>query len=316
MAGGEVCKQKFTRIGDIAAFTIPTLDIPSVPQECCVLLPALASTLDAEFKDDFFEVLFHYDRLLTASVVLKLQEQIAGVFVDIATLTDNTYGINRPFDFQRFKDDSRSFVGYRLDWKTVLSVEGEGIFRIESTHTDLFTIETVEVSFEFCLKEYSATRANETTRFTWFLDGLIGDVLDDEQVVDYRNLATLIGGDGWINQLRLPKSFFGRNKSNYEKEFVRYSNGQQVWIKDEQIEVYEWATGRYDGILHGYIKSNILQGDRILVTDYNRLNSNKIVNKAVKFDGNYEPDYTVNSLLSRAIVPFSQEFQNRKKLRC
>jgi len=318
MAGGEVCVETFKRVTEASKAPVINLDVPSFSgKECCLQLPALAvlpSDPDAadEFKNDYHVVTFNYDTFMTSSVVLKLQKD----GIDLATLTDDTYGTNYAYGFQTSVDGTRSFVGYRLDWQTILFLEGEAKYQIVATHTDILTNVTTETSFEFCLKTYSLYNANETTRFTWYLNGFIGDFFDDELVLDYRNLASFLGGDGWINQIRLPKSFFGNNKSEYEREYIRYTNGQKVFIQDEQIEQYKWTTGRYDYPLHNFIKTNILQADRILVTDFNRLNDNNIVNKAVKPLSNYEPEYKVNTLLSRAVVEFEQEFQNRRKLRC
>lgn len=326
MAGGEVQQEEFCVVIENSDRLAPTrLDIPEFKaKECCFQLPALAvsalhADADDEFKNDKHSVVWAYDTFIV-SVVLQLEKHENGDWQYLADLDDLTYGMPYPFAGIVKTDVDNNillyYVGFEIDWQKVLDQEGEGSYRIKTVETDAVANVTNQYSFEFCLKKYTQFRADRTTRATWYHKSIVGDKVNDALTFDYIPLAQAVGGNGWFNQLRLPDSFFGANKSRYERDYVRYSNGQQVWIQDEQIEEYELYTGQYFAELHNYIKTDILQADRILITDYNKNNPNLLQNKAVNPTGNYEPDWKYNVRKAFATITFEQEFQNRKKLRC
>lgn len=331
MAGGEVQIESFCVVIENSQRVAPApLDIPPYPiTECCFALPALALPSghpDAgdTFKNDKHSVIFIYD-LGTVSVDFELESYVNGIWTKVADLTDDTYGTLRALGFAVETDDSvdpaivvAQYAGFEIDWQLVITLLGEATYRIKTVETDIVAEVTNQLSFEFCLKAYLPHRANKTVRFEWYQKGILGDRLADELVFDYSYPAAIVGGDGWFNQLRLPDSFFGFNRSNYEREYVRYTNGQQVYIQDKQVEEYDFHSGMFPDFLHNYIKSDIVQADRILVTDYNSKNPNlsTLQNKAVKPNSNYEPEWNYNNRRALVTVSFVQEFQNRIKKRC
>lgn len=324
MAGGDVCKSTFTRVYEPSA-KIERLDIPLFSQkECCFKLPVFAEPLIVtdDAKNDIHSVLKFYDKNLYLGVLMVLQKYENGDWVDTANLFSDNYGKFYNFGFAANTENNLFFVGYRIEWQKVLDEFGEGTYRVKFNEFQVGGIETESFyDFEFCLRNYMPYRADRTVRFSFYTKGYRGDFQDDLTIWDFTNVAKYVeifegNFDGWFNQMRLPDSWFGDNRSEYEREYIRYSNGQQVWVQDEQIEKYSFHSGMFPSLLHDYIKTNIIQADRITVNDYNSKNPNVIVNRAIKPDGGYEPSWNYNNLKAMVSVDFVQEYQNRRKKRC
>jgi len=319
MAEGEVVKQEFFKV-----FSLPEArKKPPLPasvlskKECCFSLPALADDTGNDATNDKHTILARYDASLYADVTIFLQKYENGAWVDKVELIDDSFGINYSFGTITDSEEIFNYVAYTIHWDLVRNFYNDGTYRFRFKEVDTSATETESFYlFEFCLKEYLGHRANGTTRFTWYTKGYRGDAFEDTEIWDFVKAAEEVGGEGWFNQMRLPDSIFGSNKSEYEREYVKYSNGQQVWLKDEQTESYTWFSGQYPAQLHDYIKTEIIQADRILVTDYNTNNPNIIDNKAVNPNSNYEPQWQYNNLKALVEVEFVQEYQNRRKLRC
>lgn len=318
MAGGEVCKEVFYLAVEPAAQKV-RLDLPSFDTDaCCFTLPVFAETIGTdEFKNDNHSILKRYDKNIYSLVYQVLQKYEGGEWIDKAILTNDDYGTVYVFGLLKDSLDTLNYVGYQIEWQKVLIEFGEGSYRFkyEETKHDLSTDESF-YQFEFCLKNYTPYAVDNTTRFTWYTKGFRGDSEDDLNTWDFEQVAEVVGGKGWFNQMRFPDSFFGGNKSSYEHEYVRYENGQQVWTKNEQIESYKWRSGHYPANLHDWIKTNILQADTIIITDYTGGNPNVLSNKYVNHDGNYEPNWRAGILNAYVSVDFVQAFQNRIKKRC
>jgi hypothetical protein len=318
MAGGEVCFKLFNRVIESAQRVTPT-DVPNFSQrECCFELPVLADAVgDDVYRNDKHSIIGKYDINFFGLVSIFIQKNVNGTWEDKAEITDNSYGISYPYGFAGNSDFSLVYVGFEADWQSILNGFGEGSYRFRFKEIDFSLNETETIyPFEFCLKTYTKERADKSVRFETYTKGITGDVDSDKDIWDYTIPAGISGGDGWFNQWRLPSSFFGYNKSSYDREFIRYANGQEVWLQDEQIESYTWNSGHYPAILHDYIKTNILQADTILVTDYNSNNPNVIKDKAVNAASNYEPNWQYNNKKAFVDVDFVQKYQNRRKKRC
>lgn len=314
MAGGEVCFQLFSTASQRLERPTQT-DVPqSSIKECCTSLKALATLSDIDpLKNDVHSLLEKYDANFYTNVTIFIQKLEAGVWVDKEELLNNSLGTNRAYGFAN--DGVNDFVGYELKWIVVLAVYGEGEYRFRFNETD-FQANVTETlyPFQFCLKEYTPNRANNSSVFTWYLNGFLGDYLADEDVWDYRAVSRAIGSD-WTNQMRLD-GLFGYNSSEYETERIRYANGREVWIKDEQIESYTWYSGYLEATLHSFLKTNMIQADRLKVTDYNKNQPNIITDKYINSNSSYEPRWTPNKLTAPVTVEFIQEFKNRIKKRC
>jgi len=318
MSGGDVQFRVFKKVADTTR-TVSRLDIPTFAlAECCFELPALAETTGTdEFKNDKHSILKRYDINVFTSVDLYIQKYVGGVWVDQVQVVNDDNGIF--YGLGSFNDSliTLNYIGIIVDWQKVLINYGEGNYRFRFNEFDFQANETDSFyEFEFCLNNYTQYRADKTTRFTTYTKGYRGDYLDDTNIWDFTNVVSVVGGEGWFQEIRLPNSFFGGNKSDYSREYVKYSNGQQVYLKDEQVENYVWYSGLYPAQLHNWIKTDILQSDRIFVNDYNSNNPNIFNNKAVHPSSNYEPRWNYNNLRALVDVDFTQEYQNRRKKRC
>ena len=313
MAGGEVCYKLFTRVIEQQSIATPT-DIPSYSGfECCFTLPALADLAGTDiYRNDKHSILGKYDKSFYGLVTIYIQKLESGAWVDQVAVVDNSYGAFSGYGTYNDSAERLNYVGLFADWQLILNAFGEGDYRFRFSEVD-FQMNTTETiyPFQFCLNTYNEARADKTTRFSWNTQGYRGDGNIDSDIWDYTNIV-----GGWDNQLRLPDSFFGHNKSEYEREFVKYSNGNQVWTQDEQVENYRWQSGHYPAILHNFIKTNILQADTLKVTDYNSLNPNVIKDKEINANSSYEPNWRGGILNAFVSLDFVQAIQNRIKKRC
>lgn len=313
MAGGEVNYKLFSKVVTPTALVTPT-DVPNFSQaECCFALPALAATTGTDiYKNDIHNLIKKYDKDFMSFVTIFIQKREGGNWVDKVEVVNDDYGTF--YQLGGFNDSTLRLNYVRLDveWQKVLNAFDEGTYRFRFREIDFQENEEfVLYPFEFCLQTYTEERADFTTRFDWTLENYIGNWEDDRDVWDFTQM-----NNGFPNQIRLPESIFGYNKSSYEREYIRYQNGQQVWLQDEQVESYTWNSGQYPALLHDFIKTNILQADEVTVTDYNSNNPNVIKDKAIKPNSNYEPDWKYNNKRAFVSVDFVQEYQNKRNRRC
>jgi len=309
MALGEAIKQDFSIIRDNPETTTTSISVlKSSVDDCCFVLPVLAKISGGDYyTDDKSSVLFFYNIGITGAT-MTLQKWNGNAFDDVSLLTDNTYGSNYPYAFET-NENNENLQGYILDWQKILVLEGTGTYRVKAESSTVLSSTNEEFSFEYCLKEYTDFRADLTTRLEWFNSGIIGSEKDDTKTRDY-------GSIDWFNQIRLPETIFGDDNNSYSREFVRYQNGEQVWIQDDNVENYVLKSGRFPAYLHKYLKYDMMQGDNIKVTNYDKDAHINHVDKQVVPSSNYEPNYVRGTKLSRVELTFEQQFQNHKKKRC
>ena len=304
MLYGQAVKQdvKIIRSNPVGA---SPLEFESTTQDCCVILPVFAEeVLTNNYYNDNTSPLFFWNNAITTAD-LYLQKKVNGSWTDVANLLLSTWGV--PYAFGFFTNIyNEKAIGCAVQWKLVLNDVslGEGNYRIRSTGTLLIGgTFTTKYSFEYCLKKYTPDRADNTVRISWWTNGQIGDPEDDRLKIDF-------GIINWFNQIRLPDAVFGYDTSTYEREFVRYQNGQQKWLQDIQVEEYLLKSGRYDNALHRFIKIMILQADEIKITDYSIDNPVNHQDRNVIPASNYEPIWTFGSMLSPVEIKFQQAYQN------
>ena len=318
MAGGEVCFQLFTKVIEQKRRETST-DVPAFSQrECCFQLPVFAdlASPDDIYRNDKHSIIGKYDYSFFSVVTIFIQKWNGSAWVDEVEVIDDTYGTSYNYGYFSSSDGRLLYVGFVADFNLILDGLGEGSYRFRYKELDFNANETETIyPFEFCLKTYNENLVDFSVRFETYTKGITGDVDSDLDTWDFINVTNILP-NGWFNQWRLPNSFFGYNKSAYQRDYIRYQNGQEVWLQDEQVESYTWNSGFYPALLHDYIKTNILQADDITVTDYNSNNPNVIKNKAVNASSNYEPNWQYNNKKAFVDVDFIQEYQNRRKKRC
>ena len=318
MAGGDVQFRVFQKVATQVRKLIPT-EVPTFGGiQCCFTLPVFGTVSEDDYyKNDKHSIVGRYDINYYNTVDLIIQKNVSGVWVDQVTLTNDDYGSFYPLGQFTDSDVVLNYVAFEADWKKILTLLGSGMYRFKFFETDFLANDTETIyPFDFCLNEYSAELADETIRFDFWSKGFRGDQTDDTNIWDFTTLAAFSGGDGWFNQIRLPDSEFGQNKSNYTKSYTIFENGSLKYTQNEQVVNYECILGYFPAILHDFIKTDILQSDLLSVTDYNSNAQNVITDKFILPTGNYEPEWKYGKKEAPVTLTFDQDFQNRNKKRC
>ena len=274
---GTVNKQDFTIIRNNPNETTSIITSSS-NGECCFILPALAelTTKTNDLFNDKHSVIWWFDNGFTTAI-LKLQKLVNGTYTDVATLNNTTYGNNFAFGFYQTIYAEKS-IGYLLDWFLVLNNLGEGDYRIKCNATQIDTTIKSYYSFEFCLKKYTESRANKTTRLDWYKNGNSGSLTNDTRKVDYGIL-------NYFNSIRLPKSYFGKTQYKQEKNYTKYQNGQNVWIKDSFDIDYTLQINQIPTWLSDFISLDANVNSEMYITDYNIQNEYRYTKKAITATG-------------------------------
>jgi hypothetical protein len=314
MAGGDVCTQTFSVIANAPIETATALDLPaSTVLDCCFTLPVLATAsgvIDAENDQSSFLVCRELNITLVA---LKLDKWVNGAWGEVTALTNDDYGTNYAWQFyQSLNPDGsvdKNYIGYKLDWQLVLNAFSSGTYRIRTVETPITGSDINNYSNEWCLNVYTADRANGTVRLSYIQNGIIGDSNNFTMLKDYANLD-------WFNQMRIP-AFFGLETASYEREFVEYTNRRRVWIADQQEKEFSLNTKRLSADVHNILKTDVLQADTIIITDYNKNNAEQFVDVNVRGNSDYEPQWNENrSKLASVELKFILEYNNYRKKRC
>lgn len=309
---GECIYEIFKLVAENPTPETPSIDLPpSRLKQCCgdFSLKVLADTVDDDqFRNDKSGFLFWFNDVIS-SAILKLQKhsESVGDYVDLVTLSDNTYGTNYSYGFF-INEQNEKFVGYQLEWRNVLDLHGEGGYRIKCEASVGFGGSGEFFSPNFCLKTYSADRANGSVKIEYYLNHILGSNEDDKKIKD-------LGELNWYNAYRLP-GWFGFPSSTYKSEYIKYNNGQQVWVEDEQDIEYQMALKNIPAYMHDIFRTDIFMSDNVMITDYNTNNPHSFVKKEVIKSSDYSPKWNIlKSKLSSIDLKWKQFYNNHKKLR-
>lgn len=309
MALGQAITEDFVLLLKNPDAVVPVLDIPETNRQCCFQLGVLAE-IDGtdDLKNDKSSKFFFFDEGYTGAIMI-LKKQVNGEYENVVVLSDTAFGEYYPYGFAT-NSRGEKMMGYVLDWKLVLEAHGEGSYMIEAL-ADTFTGgEKSFFSYEYCLLTYKPHRAEKTVRISFWQTGVMGNINDDAETIDFGDFTA-------FGQIRLPDSYFGNDTSNYEDSYVRYANGQQKWLTDSQDQFLELECRKLPAYLHDHLRSDILQADRILITDYNSRNPNKnLINKYVRRNSGYEPRWHRGSMYAPVTIKFMKEFKNFIHKRC
>jgi len=206
---GETALQYFYPITPSVPGDVP-LDLPNITlQDCCSDKKILVLANDGEniYENDFTSFLYCAGSTTSDAVYSLYKETTTGFELQLE-LDGDDIEINYPFGFAQFR--TRKYVGYRINWFEVLSLFGEGIYKVQLDITDSILGNSVLSSEMYKLCTYSPMRAKGTVRINWTLNGTIGDVQSTQINFNYLNL-------NWQNQLRLP-GWFGFPTAEYLNE--------------------------------------------------------------------------------------------------
>lgn len=276
--------------------------VPNNANMCCFELPALAELSFTDIhKNDKHSVIWFYNELVpTANIYL--QKQIAGTYQDVATITDNTYGIFSPFGFYIDKYNQKA-IGFQIDWALILASKGQGVYRFRSQGTPSIGSAINNYGFDFKLQIYTDLRADSTVRSQWNRNGVLGSKTSDSSVDDYGIL-------NWFNQIRIPLSIFGFPQSNIVRNNVKYQNGAQIWLQDEQIEELSWKIDSLPAEVLRFLQVDMLQSGKITITDYNSTNPVVTIDRDFICTSNFSPNWTANAPNADVTLTFAPYYQN------
>ena len=283
----------------------PSLLLPNaVSFDCCADFKILVLATDGsdDYQNDFTSFL----NLCSPTASAAVYKLYSGDTLK-ATLNNDDYGQFYALGFKQI--GVQKFIGYRIDWYNVLAEFGSGIYQVKLEVTDAMLGNTSIWSDEFRLCQYRADRAEQTIRLTWWQNGTIGDSSNQKWVKNYADL-------NWKNQIRLG-GFFGYPKVNDgTKEFVKYWNGQEEWVKDEFEVTYMLKTKRIPANIQSLLRNDVMTADRVMITDYNSKNAEKYVDFEIRFEPNHAPNWKpLQSKLSDVELTCKQRYENNKKHR-
>jgi hypothetical protein len=306
---GECITELFFLIPTDPVPTDPVvLDLPnSATRDCCsdFMLNALAdlNSTDA-FKNDYFRANWWFSDVVDSAIIKLLKDD-----VEIATLSGgSTYGTDYAFGY--FTNEyGEVFVGYNVEWKKVLTLHDEGNYKIKCEASTSLGDNFSLYSPEFCLKQYQPYLADETVKIEYSIGGELGDLDDDTKIKDFgENLIS--------NMLRLP-GYFGFPSAAYEEDRIVYENGQSVYVEDEQTPEFTLKLYQIPAFIHKIIRTDVMQSDIVMITDYNRNNPEQWIQKRVYKSSDYSPDWKpLQNKLATIELKFKQEFNRNTKLRC
>ncbi len=259
-------------------------------------------------KNDFNSFLYELP-LASDTILLTLQKWNGIAWIDQTTLINNTYGEHFATGFYSERD---TFTGFRLDWDTVLSAFGVGIYKIKNTGT-YFGQAYLSYSEMFCLKVYSENTANDTVRFEWALNNIFK--LSNDKTLDVAEMD--------FKQSMRVSGIFNEIDSDEEKVEIEYQNRQVDVVRDELIRKFAFTSGRLPHWLHVRLRDITFLSNtepvrtgtgldykldsNLRVTDYNKNQEVTFERFNIVRDGGYPINSEVNSLLKRTIVNFKSK---------
>lgn len=307
-------------LGDQNIILIPTNPVDETiivlePKQlnCCsdLVWRVLAdSATNDPLKNDVNNFIKWFNKDAIDSAIISLV-QSNGTVINLTGLT--TYGAPYDFGFEimpgvTFNGYNEKAVGYFIDWRKVLLTLGEGTYYLQYDITTIFGANKTYYSETYCLKQYTIDRANGTVRIEYYLNGLLGRNDFDTKLNDY--LAS-----NWYNQHRFDGVFHYEN-SSYKTDEISYSNGLSQFVEDEQTPEYSLKLKPIPVFKHDLLRTDILMGDEVFITDYNTRNIDNYEGKQVTKNGSYEPKWHVLlSKLASVDIKFKQAFNNLKKFR-
>lgn len=302
MPTGQRTKQLFTLVNSGEVISLPSFCTDN-KYDCNFVLPVYADNSGEDLKNDKSSLLI-IPQGWVSDISFVLQKYVSSVWTDQATITDDTYGEYYP---QESFETKASYSGVVLYWASILTAFGEGEYRIETTQATPLG-DQVSYSRTFCLREWNCYLDNYV-RLEWYCDDIFGDIDNDKEVLDFI-------GVNWYFQVRIPQSFFGYPRSEYEEETIQYTNGQFKKVKSVQTEKYTLKLGSIPAWLHNLIKTLAMQNDSLLITDYSTNNPQEIIQKAVRITSSYEPRYKIGHKCAPVTLELTPVWNRLEKTIC
>lgn len=305
---GECVKKQFFLLRPNKISTVD-VNIPANPfPGCCndFVIKVLADGGNNTTQNDTNTVIYWFDETVD-SASMKLQQWQSGVWVDVAIISDDTYGKYGAYGYYTNREGEK-FISLEISWKKVYNAIGTGSYKVVTNyHSQIDGDQTIE-SYEYCLRQYSPQLADGTVRLEYTLSGQTGDIADDTKIKDYGTLKV-------YNTLRV-NGYFGYPKSTYKEETVEYTNGNNQFVEDMQEPIFKLKLKLLPFFIHEIIRTDFMMADTLAVTDYNARNNGRFVSKLLRKDSGYEPNwYELGGNLASVELQFKPQFNRFRKFR-
>ena len=301
----------------IPANPTPQTNTPNIPNsslnECCsdCSINVLADNSGLPLQNDISGRLFWFDSFITGAT-LDLQKWVGSAFTTVATniTAVTTYGVGTSFN-SFVNQEGQNLVGIQLDWAKIINLGGNfgiGTYRIKVNSTIPVFGNQISYDLQFCLKTYSDVLADRTVRLEYWSNGITGDISDDTKFKDYGNI-------NWYNSFRL-RGYFGYPKGSYKEESIQYNTGEIKYVEDDQTPVYLLRLEMISFFIHEILRTDFMMADVMAITDYNSANNGTYIQKFVRKNSGYEPQwYELQSNLASIDLQFTPAFNRNRKLR-
>lgn len=190
--------------------------------------------------------------------------------IDLIQITDSSFGQLLPSGtyLQQLKLSTLF-----LEWQKVLQSYGEGLYSVR-VETNILGGGTVsEYSSNYDLKIYANTRAEGSTRFTWFQNGRI---LDNE--IDFTGLNI-------EQQIRLKGNIGYNNNPEFITDEHETSAHKFEQVQDQVLFNYTFESEPLSYTNSTILLKDLILGNKIIVTSYNFFNHWVLTEKEIKATG-------------------------------
>lgn len=303
---GVAVKQDFSIIKNNPIEPTSSIVTSVYDNDCCFNITFLSETgtPTSELKNDKTSFIWFLDNNFV-SAEMTIQKLINGSWTDKATLIDGTFGTFFAYGYgdKTLYDEDR--IGYLLDFNKVFneSTYGEGKYRVKCTGTTILSTTIDYLSYEFCLTKYLENIADNTVRLEWYKNGNDGRITDISLKNDFNAL-------NWYNSIRLPNSYFGLEKQTKDKTFVKYQNGNEVWLSDNIEIEYTLKVMAIEFWLINLISFDFNTNSEMYVTDYNSTNQTVFIKQPISSISGANITYTDGSNLVSAEYTYKPLINN------
>lgn len=270
-----------------------------ITNDCCYDVVAFVNPGDISdlITNDRYHYNFRYNKNLVTSATMTLQKFVGGVWSNLTSLTNDTYGTFETYG--NFESDvtNESYVGYLIEWIKVQQLHGLGHYRVISEGTDIFANTGTLIGFSFCVKNWVAEQADGTVRLEWIHNKIIGNANDDLKFIDYTDLD-------FYQQFRIGNnSKFKWAGATLENESVWLQDGIEQDLTRKHNPNMLLTIGNAPSEIHELLLFDCFMSNVVQITDYNNLNfirnSVSFFKKRVKLTGGYTiPDFGRSQLAS------------------
>lgn len=234
-------------------------------EDCLQTLSVFADTSSTDPKrNDKREFLF---RVLDVgdTAVLKLFKN----GTEVATLNTGAYGTYYALG-SLGTGDQLFYTGYLIEWKNVLSAFGVGDYYIKAELT-IYGSSVDVFSQIYTLMVYDEETVDGTVRIATYQNGNI-----ESSEFDYTGL-------NWYQEIRI-KGIFWQKRPELTKDTYFTTARKVTQIQDSIKFIYTLETQFLTGKTSDYLVSNKMLANDILITDYNRCNTESYLDLPVTIE--------------------------------